>query len=261
MNAKQRKTFTTNARLNYLIDNGISADDIYDKIMASPKISLGDNANASSMRSPVGSNIVRPPFNQCYFEISHNQEDKYCGYLVSVEDSNDDKDKFFLDIIFIYQNKENINILCVSAKVCSMVDKDKRYSFTFKSVQDDNSELYLNDSQKQGITNMASKCFYTLAAISCSNVELVDNVKYKKKSNGRKGKGLPLYSYKTLHINPNKTNARNISDNIGTHASPRLHLRRGHIRKLPSGLTTWVQSCMVGTQDNGIIEKDYVVTT
>lgn len=99
----------------------------------------------------------------------------------------------------------------------------------------------------------------SLDIINCSNVELVDNIKYKKKTSGRKGKGLPLYTYKTLHIKPNATKNRNISDSIGTHASPRLHLRRGHIRQLQSGETTWVQSCMVGTKDNGIVEKEYVV--
>jgi len=32
---------------------------------------------------------------------------------------------------------------------------------------------------------------------------------------------------------------------IGSHASPTPHLRRGHVRNLPDGNTTWVRPCMV----------------
>lgn len=43
----------------------------------------------------------------------------------------------------------------------------------------------------------------------------------------------------------------------GPHTSPRLHFRRGHIRRLPSGRNTWVRHCMVGRAELGKIEKDY----
>jgi Protein of unknown function (DUF2786) len=45
----------------------------------------------------------------------------------------------------------------------------------------------------------------------------------------------------------------------GTHASPRLHWRRGHIRRLPSGECTQVRPCLVGHKSLGQIEKDYVL--
>lgn len=43
----------------------------------------------------------------------------------------------------------------------------------------------------------------------------------------------------------------------GTHASPRLHWRRGHIRHLAQR-TTWVRPTLVGSSDAGIIAHDYV---
>lgn len=46
----------------------------------------------------------------------------------------------------------------------------------------------------------------------------------------------------------------------GTHASPRLHERRGHWRKLESGRQVWVRDCLVGDPDLGVVEKDYKVT-
>lgn len=43
----------------------------------------------------------------------------------------------------------------------------------------------------------------------------------------------------------------------GGGTSPRMHWRRGHIRRLPSGALTWVRHCMVGRAENGRIEKEY----
>jgi hypothetical protein len=45
----------------------------------------------------------------------------------------------------------------------------------------------------------------------------------------------------------------------GNHASPRFHVRRGHVRRLPTGRTTWVKQCTVGDASLGRIEKDYRV--
>jgi hypothetical protein len=45
----------------------------------------------------------------------------------------------------------------------------------------------------------------------------------------------------------------------GTHASPRLHERRGHWRHLRSGKRVWVRNCLVGDPNRGVIEKDYRV--
>ena len=44
----------------------------------------------------------------------------------------------------------------------------------------------------------------------------------------------------------------------GTHRSPRQHLRRGHIRRLPTK-KVWVNSAIIGNSKNGIIQKDYAV--
>jgi hypothetical protein len=43
----------------------------------------------------------------------------------------------------------------------------------------------------------------------------------------------------------------------GTHRSPRQHLRRGHIRNLQSGKKVWVNATVVGSRDNGVINKAY----
>lgn len=45
----------------------------------------------------------------------------------------------------------------------------------------------------------------------------------------------------------------------GQHLSPRFHVRRGHVRRLPSGSLTWVRQCTVGDASLGRIDKDYRV--
>lgn len=46
----------------------------------------------------------------------------------------------------------------------------------------------------------------------------------------------------------------------GTHASPRLHWRRGHIRHLRSGRKVPVRPTLVGLAERGFIDKDYAVS-
>jgi hypothetical protein len=45
----------------------------------------------------------------------------------------------------------------------------------------------------------------------------------------------------------------------GTHASPRLHLRRGHVRTLETGKKIWIKPFMVGDAARGVVDKHYVV--
>lgn len=55
------------------------------------------------------------------------------------------------------------------------------------------------------------------------------------------------------------TIAPNLNTSTGSgksHASPRLHWRRGHIRRYPNK-TTWIEAMLVGKSDNGVVVHDY----
>ena len=71
-----------------------------------------------------------------------------------------------------------------------------------------------------------------------------------------KGKGPILFDWHTVHVTPAKQK-RDYKG--GTHASPRLHDRRGHWRKYPSGKVGWVKNCKVGDASKGVVFKDYEV--
>lgn len=71
------------------------------------------------------------------------------------------------------------------------------------------------------------------------------------------GKRPSTYAWRTIEVAP--TPPRKPSAG-GTHASPRLHERRGHWRRLHSGDSVWVRPCLVGDPDRGVVEHDYRVS-
>jgi hypothetical protein len=94
------------------------------------------------------------------------------------------------------------------------------------------------------------------SVLNCSNVETktVSPSKKLNKKRAQKGKQ-PLFEYKILEVTPQSAKIPHMG---GSHASPRIHLRRGHIRRLPEK-QVWVQPCVVGEKKNGVIMKDYKI--
>ena len=96
------------------------------------------------------------------------------------------------------------------------------------------------------------------AVINCQNVGRVEvqpaaALNKKRLANGKR----PLFSYHVLQLT-DQAGSSNRSG-AGEHSSPRMHLRRGHIRRLPNK-TIWVRHTMVnaGSAD-GVVAKDYVL--
>ena len=66
----------------------------------------------------------------------------------------------------------------------------------------------------------------------------------------------PTYDWRTVVIDGKAIKREHKG---GTHASPRLHDRRGHSRRLPDGRIVWVRPCKVGDASKGVVFKDYQV--
>ena len=66
----------------------------------------------------------------------------------------------------------------------------------------------------------------------------------------------PMYEWTTVVIGLQKAK---LEHQGGTHASPRLHDRRGHLRRLRNGNQVWVRSCKVGKPELGTVFHDYEV--
>jgi len=97
-------------------------------------------------------------------------------------------------------------------------------------------------------------------ALACSNVftETVQHENTKANAKRVRNGKLPIYETKTLSIEVPKSTQRD-GIKLGNRASPRQHLRRGHIRRLPDDRRIWVNSCAVGSPELGKIEKRYRV--
>lgn len=125
------------------------------------------------------------------------------------------------------------------------------------SGQDVKNDAFAYNCFSQYLPDMTAmtQCFHSLRANA-----LLDEVTHFSSSKKRKHqkKGVGGFSYYVLRLPPAKN--QNISKNgSGSHASPRFHIRRAHIRKLSSGELTFVRQCFVGDKEKGIVNKDYII--
>jgi len=93
----------------------------------------------------------------------------------------------------------------------------------------------------------------------CENVEheVKREPKHTNKTRLKKGKH-PFFEYRTLVIKQ-KQNHDKISISNQKRKGVRQHLRRGHIRKLPTGKLTWVKHSIVGDVSRGVVSKNYKI--
>lgn len=98
--------------------------------------------------------------------------------------------------------------------------------------------------------------FSLIEILECSNVrtERVEVPAPLAKKRARRGE--PSFTYHVLTI-PGGSDGH--EGRSGSHASPRQHLRRGHIRRLANDRKIWINACVVGSAKNGVVEKDYQV--
>lgn len=97
------------------------------------------------------------------------------------------------------------------------------------------------------------------SVINCANVITSEigaplALNKKRQENGKQ----PFFSYKVLQLSDERRESAK-SGAGGTHASPRMHLRRGHLRQLEDKVV-WVRPAMVNAGTNtGAVLKDYAV--
>ena len=97
--------------------------------------------------------------------------------------------------------------------------------------------------------------FYFLNALACSNVKT--QKLYAKQPRKQKKNSLPFDDYHILMLTNKSSNGTH--GNHSEHRSPREHLRRGHIRRCHSGVTTWINSMVVNAGTKGKVTKDYKI--
>src|SRR5690606_16365894 len=120
------------------------------------------------------------------------------------------------------------------------------------------------DGLSRDIGQEAGAVLEFIEACSCSNVhhQVVQQAPKAAVAQRRARDGkLPILETRALVLDlPGKESSGMAGANGDSgRASPRQHLRRGHIRRLESGKRVWVQSAVVGGERAGVIDKAYVI--
>jgi hypothetical protein len=97
--------------------------------------------------------------------------------------------------------------------------------------------------------------WYEMLAQGCSSHKPSVRQTFTNRRKISEGK-MPTYDWTTVYID---APAKRSESKGGTHASPRLHDRRGHLRRLKNGKNVWVKSCKVGDASKGAVWHDYTV--
>lgn len=97
------------------------------------------------------------------------------------------------------------------------------------------------------------------SVINCANVTTAEISAPTALNKKRQEKGKqPFFTYKVLQLSDERRDVGKTGAG-GSHASPRMHLRRGHLRRLESKVV-WVRPAMVNAGANtGAVLKDYAV--
>lgn len=114
------------------------------------------------------------------------------------------------------------------------------------------------DLHKELATAGAWVAVRLMMALACRNVRarLESPPERLQRARERRGKRR-LFEYRVLELEQ-PTDHANASR--GKHASPALHLRRGHVRRIASGRYAWVNAHMVGAPSAGVVVKSYDAT-
>lgn len=200
---------------------------------------------------------VNLPFSNIVFEIEAlvSSESQNAPTIILLEQVED------LIYMKVAIKNNNWTIVEMDGDLIQLVFDRKTFNLEIK-FPDFNS---LNDEQISGImNNYYTSVFGTfvsfICALSCKNTKIEDSPIQQSivKNSLRKSKGkIPFFTHKILTIDPSSSD-NNQPSKGGSHSSPRIHLRRGHIRRLPTK-NVWVNSCVVGDKSKGMVSKDYAI--
>lgn len=183
---------------------------------------------------------ARPPFQSCYFVCSGKKDYKSHEVLVTV-DGDDPQDG-----------------IQISAGVRVGSGTQNTFGYFTYAVQDGKIVLLSNDMPNEQNVQMVMRMlalWYGALSQGGEAYQPTVNPGYTSQRLQAKGKA-PLFSWNTVKIEPPKPKQEHKG---GTHATPRLHDRRGHMRRLANGKTCWVRACKVGDASKGVVFKDYEV--
>lgn len=131
----------------------------------------------------------------------------------------------------------------------------------FRVVDLEGNVKSLSALQQATMKNGALSILNLLSALNCQNVAVgEEHIKIKKRFGTKKSKPKQIGEiiYKTLIIDQDAIQANSQSNEVRHGTAKKQHLRRGHIRRLKNK-TIWINDCVIGDKEKGVVEKDYKV--
>lgn len=173
---------------------------------------------------------------------------------------------FIQPLIYGYNpNMDFYQVQSFSIPIVLGIDDNKLLNYSTISIELRPAMKFIEEAEIEKLNkHIGVAVYYTLALMNCSNVthERVDPPERLQKARKKKG-STPLFTYRVLTIKRDRKPLEDgeelremTEDDLPKRASPRLHTRRGHIRRIPSGKLIWIDSMLIG-KGPGRVEKDY----
>lgn len=211
----------------------------------------GEVSNLPPPRTDSLPHLIKPPFKKTIIQLHGCNGHE----LLLIEDAPLTRG-FYIKVIFI----KNDGAIGISPDTLyRLADNNKIFKMSIlvdqmsqKAISDSNSTAALTEL----IDASAQWAAHIFRLLRCKNVGTVDNPAPAALNKKRTAAGkVPIFSHKTLHLQVPAEYQKNPHQG-GTHASPRIHLRRGHIRTISGDRELWIEETTVGKK-HGIVHKDY----
>ncbi len=195
------------------------------------------------------------PFPCCFFEI-----DLPTASEDGVAEGREDYNKIGIVITRRHEGDMAFRLLIVRARTKDesiqfngvggeLRDDGKIYAFNIREVK-------IEEYDREPVVYFVNMMIQILYAINCQGLLEHEKSDFARLNKWREKSGkLPLREYSTIKISLTKEE-RDEKKEGGKHNSPRMHLRRGHFRNLPTR-AIWVRNCVVGKGEQ--IKQKYII--
>ena len=113
---------------------------------------------------------------------------------------------------------------------------------------------------KGSVANLFSPLACMLGRLNARGIERKYIKPDEKLNKARRKKGKnPLVSYTKVKVAPFRPPLGHSGPRDGDYTPKRYHFRRGHLRHFANGEKTWVNSCFVGSPEDGEVKHTYEV--
>lgn len=230
----------------------------YGRVLRAIKFDLGDydafDAAAAMVKRPE---FMRAPFPVCLLQSSSTAgihlwlvfNETFCGHDA-------------VHVTCFYKNAGTAmqwDHASIHLRVFCPTESDTGNMGFFSHADADITEEVLSDPSQCDWAAMLVDVLRVIEVFSCCNVAQVEHAapRHINQQRARKQKP-PIFTYRTLHLSGDAAPTQG-DGGKADRTSPRLHLRRGHIRRLVDGRRIWVRSAVVGEKRGGFVHKDYAV--